>query len=129
MESQVEELAGDRVRLTVEVSADDVQHAVAHATHDLAERVKIPGFRRGKVPTPVLVSRVGKERLYSEAVESHIGTWFWSAARRSRVRPVEQPSYDYELPENDDEAWKFTAEFAVQQHPEPADWTQLEVPK
>jgi trigger factor len=129
MEAQVEELAGDRVRLTVEVSADDVQHAVAHATHDLAERVKIPGFRRGKVPTPVLVSRVGKERLYSEAVESHIGSWFWSAARRSRVRPVEQPSYDYELPENDDEAWKFTAEFAVQQHPEPADWTQLEVPK
>src|SRR6201995_4549859 len=101
MESQVEELAGDRVRLTVEVSADDVQHAVTHATHDLAERVKIPGFRRGKVPAPVLVWRVGKERLYSEAVESHIGNWFWTAARTTRVRPTEQPSFDYELPKAD----------------------------
>jgi trigger factor len=125
----VEQLDGDRVRLTVEVPAHDVHHAVAHATHDLAERVKIPGFRRGKVPTPVLVSHVGKERLYSEAVESHIGSWFWTAARRSRVRPVEQPAYDYELPEADDESWRFTAEFAVQTPPDPADWTALEVPK
>jgi trigger factor len=125
----VEQLDGDRVRLTVEVPAHDVHHAVAHATHDLAERVKIPGFRRGKVPTPVLVSRVGKERLYTEAVESHIGSWFWTAARRSRVRPVEQPAFDYELPETDDESWRFTAEFAVQAQPEPADWTALEVPK
>jgi trigger factor len=125
----VEQLDGDRVRLTVEVPAHDVHHAVAHATHDLAERVKIPGFRRGKVPTPVLVSRVGKERLYTEAVESHIGSWFWTAARRSRVRPVEQPAFDYELPETDDESWRFTAEFAVQPQPEPADWTALEVPK
>jgi trigger factor len=125
----VEQLDGDRVRLTVEVPAHDVHHAVAHATHDLAERVKIPGFRRGKVPAPVLVSRVGKERVYTEAVESHIGSWFWTAARRSRVRPVEEPAFDYELPETDDESWRFTAEFAVQAHPEPADWTQLEVPK
>jgi trigger factor len=127
--TQLEKLDGDRVRLTVEVPAHDVHHAVEHATHDLAERVRIPGFRRGKVPPQVLVSRVGKERLYSEAVESHIGNWFWSAARRERVRPVEQPAYDYELPQSDDASWQFTAEFAVQQPPVPADWTTLEVPK
>src|SRR5919199_5601932 len=114
MDAQVEQLDGDRVRLTVEVPADDVHHAVAHATNDLAEHVRIPGFRKGKVPTPVLVSRVGKERIYSEAVESHIGSWFWSAARSSRVRPAEQPQYRYELPKSDDESWRFTAEFAVQ---------------
>jgi trigger factor len=129
MEAQVEKLEGDRVRLTVEVPADDVHHAVTHATNDLAENVRIPGFRKGKVPTPVLVSRVGKERIYSEAVESHIGSWFWTAARRSRVRPTEQPAYQYELPKADDESWRFTAEFAVQGKPEPADWTGLEVPK
>jgi len=129
METQLEQLDGDRVRLTVEVPADDVHHAVAHATNDLAERVKIPGFRPGKVPTPVLVSKVGRPRLYAEAVESHIGSWFWSTATRSRVRPVEQPEYDYELPTSDAESWRFTAEFSVQPKPEPADWTSLEVPK
>ena len=39
METQVEQLGADRVRLTVEVPAGEVQHAVEHATHDLADRV------------------------------------------------------------------------------------------
>jgi trigger factor len=129
METQVEQLDGDRVRLTVEVPAEDVHHAVAHATNDLAARVKIPGFRAGKVPAQVLVSRIGKERLYSEAVESHIGGWFWNAASQTRVQPVDQPQYEYELPESDQAAWRFTAEFPVQPKPEPADWSKLEVPK
>ncbi len=129
METQLEQLEGDRARLTVEVPADDVHHAVAHATHDLAERVRIPGFRPGKVPAPVLVSKVGKQRVYSEAVESHIGSWFWSAAQRTRARPAEQPEFEYELPTTDAESWSFTAEFAVQAKPDPADWTTLEVPR
>jgi trigger factor len=129
METQLEQLDGDRARLTVEVPADDVHHAIEHATHDLAERVRIPGFRPGKVPMPVLVSKVGKQRVYSEAIDSHIGSWFWSAAARTRARPAEPPRYEYELPTNDSESWSFTAEFAVQARPEPADWTALEVPK
>jgi trigger factor len=129
METQVEQLDGDRVRLTVDVPAHDVHHAVEHAATDLAQSVRIPGFRKGKVPMPVLVQKVGRDRIYQEAVESHIGTWFWNAAARSRVQPVEQPRYRYELPATDKEDWSFTAEFAVQPKPDPADWTQLEVPK
>jgi trigger factor len=129
MDAQVEQLADDRVRLTVEVPAHDVNHAIEHATHDLAGRVKLPGFRPGKVPPQVLMSKIGKERLYSEAVDSHIGNWFWSAAMSSRVRPSEQPEFDYVLPSSAEEDWRFTAEFAVQPRPEPYDWKQLEVPK
>src|ERR1700722_17295454 len=98
MDAQIEQLEGQRVRLTVDVPAGEVKHAVAHAAQDLAERVKVPGFRAGKVPAEVLLSRVGKERLYSEAVESHISNWFWSAARGTRVRPAENPNFAYELP-------------------------------
>jgi trigger factor len=129
MGAQVEQLADDRVRLTVEVPAHDVNHAIEHATHDLAGRVKVPGFRPGKVPPQVLMSKIGKERLYSEAVDSHIGNWFWNAVLASRVRPAEQPEYDYVLPSSPEEDWRFTAEFAVQPRPEPYDWKQLEVPR
>jgi trigger factor len=129
MEAQLERLEGDRVRLTVEVPAAEVHHAVEHATSDLAERVRVPGFRPGKVPRQVLVQRIGRDRVYSEAVESHIGSWFWSAARTNRLRPKEPPAYDYELPGGDGEAWSFTAEFANQGAVEPADWTTLEVPR
>jgi trigger factor len=127
VETTVEELPENRVRLTVQVPSHDVHHAVEHAAEDLAQSAKIPGFRKGKVPRQVLLQRVGRERLMTEAVESHIGGWFWNAAARTRVRPVAQPEYDFELPESDDGDWQFTATVAVQAKPEVADWTQLEV--
>ena len=129
MANVVEKVGDDKVKLTVQVPAHDVHHAVEHAANDLAASVRIPGFRKGKVPMPLLVKRLGKERLYSEAVESHIGGWFWNAATRARVNPTTQPEYDYELPASENEDWQFSATVEVQPKPEPADWTKLEVPK
>ena len=127
VQTQVEELAENRVRLTVQVPSHDVHHAVEHAADDLAQSVKVPGFRKGKVPRQVLLQRVGRDRLMIEAVESHIGGWFWNAAARNRVRPVAQPEYDFQLPDSDDQDWEFTATVAVQAKPELPDWKQLEV--
>ncbi len=127
VQAQVEELPENRVRLTVQVPSHDVHHAVEHAAADLATSVKVPGFRKGKVPRTVLLQRVGRERLMTEAVETHITGWFWNAAAQSRVRPVEQPNFDFELPASEDEDWEFTATVAVQAKPELPDWTQLEV--
>src|SRR5919206_707038 len=128
METQVEELADNRVRLQVEVERGDVRHAVEHAASALAETMKIPGFRKGKVPMPVLVARVGRDRLYAEAVESHIGGWFRAAAARSRIRPVDQPEFGYDPPSSADESFRFTATVAVQPKPDLPDWRELEVP-
>jgi trigger factor len=125
---QVEELADNKVRLKVDVPREEMRHAVEHATTDLAGSVKIPGFRQGKVPPQVLRARLGRERLMSEAVESHIGGWFWNAATSTRIRPVAQPEYDYDLPASEDDEWSFTATVDVQPKPEVADWTNLEVP-
>src|SRR5438477_3009229 len=127
MSTTVEELPDNRVRLTVQVPSHDVHHAVEHATNDLAESVKVPGFRKGKVPRELLLQRIGQERLMTEAVESHIGGWFWNAAAHTRLRPIAQPDYDFELPGSADEDWQFTATFPVQAKPEVADWTTLEV--
>jgi trigger factor len=128
MSAQVEELPDNRVRLTVEVPQADVHHAVEHAASDLAESVKIPGFRKGKVPMPVLLSRIGKERLYSEAIESHIAGWYGNAVARTRIRPADQPQLEYELPASDSADWRFTATVPVLPTPEVVDWTTLQVP-
>jgi trigger factor len=125
--TQVEELPDNKVRLTVDVPSADVHHAVEHAASDLAASVKIPGFRKGKVPVPVLVNRIGKERLYAEAVESHISGWYGNAVARSRIRPAARPELEYELPTSDDQDWSFTATVPVLPVPEVADWAQLEV--
>jgi trigger factor len=127
--SEVQELPENRVRVEVEVPVEDVQHAVDHAASDLAGSLKIPGFRKGKVPMQVLIARVGKERLYSEAVETHIGGWLQNALVGSKIRPVEQPEYGYDLPDDADNEFRFTATVGVQPKPEVADWTTLEVPR
>jgi trigger factor len=127
MQAQVEELPQNRVRLTVQVPSHDVHHAVEHAASDLAHSAKIPGFRKGRVPRQVLVQKVGRERLMTEAIESHIGGWFWNAAARSRVRPIAQPEYEFELPSSDDVDWEFSAIFPVPAKPELPDWKTLEV--
>lgn len=127
--AQVEELGGNRVRLTVDVSPHELEHAVEHAASDLSGSVRIPGFRKGKVPRQVLLANVGRDRLWAEAVESHIGGWFWNAAARSRLRPVATPQYEFELPESESEPWRFSATVEVQPTPEIVDWTTLEVPR
>jgi len=124
----VEELPDNKVRITVDVPREDVHHAVEHAASDLAATVKIPGFRKGKVPRPVLVSRIGKERLYTEAIESHIASWYGNAVARAGIRPADRPELDYDLPASENEDWRFTATVPVLPKPELPDWTQLEVP-
>ncbi len=128
MAPQIEELPDNKVRLTVDVPKADVHHAVEHAASDLASSVKIPGFRKGKVPMPVLVNRIGKERLYSEAIESHIAAWYSNAVATSRIRPADQPELDYELPDSEDQDWRFTATVQVLAKPSVVDWKQLQVP-
>jgi len=109
VEANVVELAENRVRLTVEVPSVDIKHAVEHAGTELAERTKVPGFRAGKVPLPVLVRRIGKERIYTEAVETHIGGWLRGATASKRLRPVSAPRFEYELPASTDSSWSFSA--------------------
>jgi trigger factor len=128
VKATVEELPESKVRVTVEVPSGDVKHAIDHAASDLAGSLKIPGFRQGKVPMPVLLARVGKERLYAEAVESHIGGWFRSALRDTAVRPATPPEYEYELPASEKDSFQFSATVGVQEKPELPDWTTLEVP-
>ena len=128
MKATVEELPESKVRMTVEVPSGDVEHAIDHAASDLAGSLKIPGFRKGKVPMPVLLARVGKDRLYAEAVQSHIGGWFRAALRETNVRPVQAPEYDYELPPSPSDTFQFTATVAVQPTPELPNWSTLEVP-
>lgn len=129
VQATVEQLPEDTVRLSVEVPRHDLEHAVDHAASDLAETVKIPGFRKGKVPMPVLIARVGRERLMDEAISTHIGGWFRTAAAGARIYPVAQPSYEYDLPESADAPFSFTATVAVQPKVEAPDWKQLEVPR
>ena len=128
MKTKVEELPESRVRLEVEVPEADVKHAFEHAASDLAESLRIPGFRKGKAPTQIVAARVGREALWQEALRSHLDGWFWSAAETSGIRPVASPEVEVHDAPADGGTFTFTATVAVLPKPDVADWTALEVP-
>ena len=128
VKTKVEELPESRVRLDVEVPEEDVAHAFEHAATDMAESLRLPGFRKGKAPVPVVVARVGREAVWQEALRGHLDSWFWSAAETSGIRPVASPEVEFEDLPDDGGTFKFSATVAVMPKPEVADWTTLEVP-
>jgi len=128
VKTKVEELPESRVRLDVEVHEEDVAHACENAATDMAESLRLPGFRTGKAPVPVVVARVGREAVWQEALRGHLDSWFWSAAETSGIRPVASPEVEFDGLPDDGGTFKFSATVAVMPKPEVADWTTLEVP-
>ena len=128
VKTKVEELPESRVRLDVEVPEEDVAHAFEHAASDMAESLRLPGFRKGKAPVPVVVARVGREAVWQEALRGHLDSWFWSAAEASGIRPVASPEVEFDGLPDDGGTFRFSATVAVMPKPEVADWTTLEVP-
>jgi len=128
VKTKVEELPESRVRLDIEVPEADVQHAFEHAASDMAESLRLPGFRKGKAPVPVVIARVGREAVWQEALRGHLDSWFWSAAETSGIRPVASPEVEFEDLPDDGGTFKFSATVSVMPKPELADWTTLEVP-
>jgi hypothetical protein len=128
VKTKVEELEGSKVRLEVEVPEAAVAHAYEHAARDMAQDLRVPGFRKGKVPLPVVAARVGREALWQEAIRSHIDGWFWEAAATSGVRPVAGPEVEWDELPTEGGTFRFAATVPVAPKPELADWTSLEVP-
>jgi trigger factor len=128
VKTRVEELPESRVRLDVEVPQEDVAHAFEHAASDMAESLRLPGFRKGKAPVPVVIARVGREAVWREALRGHLDSWFWSAAETSGIHPVANPEVEFEDLPDDGGTFKFSATVAVMPKPDLADWATLEVP-
>ena len=75
----VTELPESRVRVQAEVPAAEVEKRVAGAARALGRNMRVPGFRKGKVPPPVIIQRVGREAVLDEAVRESIAGWYSAA--------------------------------------------------
>ncbi|HEY0388450.1 MAG TPA: trigger factor [Gaiellales bacterium] len=118
MKTQLEELDANRVRLTVEVPAHDVDHAFEHALHDLSQSVRLPGFRKGKAPKGLVMQRVGRDAVIEEALEHHLSGWYRRAVAVSGIDPVDRPTIDWEDQPAEGAAFSFKAEVEVKPKPE-----------
>ncbi len=118
MKTQVSELADNRVRLDIEVPAGDVDHAFDHALSDLSQSVRVPGFRKGKAPKPLVMRQVGRDTVIEEALRDHLTGWYSRAVAEVGIDPIDRPTIDWTDEPAEGAPFAFTAEVEVKAPPE-----------
>jgi trigger factor len=127
VKTKLTELDDSRVRVEVEVEPSAVDRALTTAATDLGRDLKIPGFRKGKVPPQVVLQRVGRDAVLDEAVRKALPDWYEEAIGEAGVVTVGEPALDMqELPEKGSPL-AFTIEVGVRPTAKLGDYKGLEV--
>jgi trigger factor len=124
VKTTVEKLSPTRAKLTITVAPDELKPSITHAYGHIAEQVSIPGFRKGKVPPPIIDQRVGRGAVLEHAVNEGLDTFYRQAVEETDLRPLGQPSADIaEWPEASDFSGDLVLSIEVDIRPE------IELPK
>jgi trigger factor len=123
----VTELGDSRVRLQVQVPPGELEGRLERKAQQLGRELKLPGFRRGKVPAPLVIQRIGREVVLEEAVRDTLSSWYSDAIETAGIVPVGDPLLDLgELPPQG-QALEFSIEIGVLPKAELGDYKGLEV--
>ena len=89
-----EKLGPTRVKLTITVTPDELKPSIDHAYKHIAEQVSIPGFRKGKVPPPIIDQRVGRGEVLNHAVGEGLDALFQQAVAEEGIQTLGRPEAD-----------------------------------
>ena len=128
MSLQVEKLEKNMAKLTIEVSAEDLEKAMQNAYQKAKGRITIPGFRKGKAPRKMIEQMYGKGIFLEDAVNALIPEHYSKAMGESELEIVSQPKIDLVQAEPGKELI-FTAEVAVKPEVTLGEYKGVEVPK
>jgi trigger factor len=112
MQTTVENTDKHTVKLTIEVSADQVDKDLDTTYRSIAREVKIPGFRPGKAPKPLIDAQVGRDVVLEEFVHQSVPSYFREAVTDEDLAPIGDPDVDVEQLEPG-KAFIFTATVEV----------------
>ncbi|MCF2680957.1 trigger factor [Faecalicatena contorta] len=128
MSLQVEKLEKNMAKLTIEVSADDLEKALQSAYKKQKNRISLPGFRKGKVPRQMIEKMYGAEIFYDDAANELIPKAYADAYDECGLEIVSQPEIDVVQIEKG-KPFIFTAEVAVKPEVTLGEYKGLEVDK
>jgi trigger factor len=127
VKTSVTELPESRVRVQAEVQAEEVERRVQQAARELGRQMRVPGFRKGKVPPPVVIRRLGREAVLDEALRSALGRWYVDALDEAGISPIGEPDLDVgDLPE-EGQPLEFSIEIGVRPKAKLGNYKGLEV--
>ncbi|MGZ5358955.1 MAG: trigger factor [Solirubrobacterales bacterium] len=127
MQTNVTELPDSRARVEVSVEAAEVEKRLKATAAKLGGEMKIPGFRKGKVPAEMVLQRLGRQTVLTETLESSLGDWYERAMAESGVNAVGDPKLDLSEFPDAGEPLEFAIEVAVRPPAELGEYKGLEV--
>ena len=128
MSLQVEKLEKNMAKLTIEVSAEDLEKAMQAAYQKAKGRISLPGFRKGKAPRKMIEQMYGKGIFLEDAANALIPEHYSKAVEECELEIVSQPEIDVTQAEPG-KTFIFTAEVAVKPEVTLGDYKGVEVPK
>lgn len=96
MKTTVERESPTKLRLLIEVEPGEIAPLYDRTLRRLAQEVKVPGFRKGKVPRPILETRLGKDAVREEVLRDALPALFAEAAGSESLRPLTLPQIQVE---------------------------------
>ena len=123
------ELPESRVRVEAEVAAAELERRMQSTARQLGRDLKMPGFRKGKVPPPVVIQRIGREAVLDETVRGTLGRWYLDAIDDAGIHPVGDPDVNVgDLPEGEGPL-TFTIEIGVRPTAKLGEYKGVEAPE
>ena len=129
LSTKVTELPDSRVRLDAEVPSEEIESRLQRTAAELGRDLRIPGFRKGKVPAPMVIQRIGREAVLEQAVRDSLPEWYEEAIVRSGLSTVGDPKLDLENLPSSGEPLSFTIEVGVTPKATLGKYKELEVGK
>ncbi len=126
MEAKLEKIENSEAYIAIEVDAEKFEEGMEKAYRKVVKQVGIPGFRKGRVPRPLLEAHYGKEILYQDALEEIVPEAYEEALEQLNIKALAQPEFDIDEIE-DGKPFKFQARVAVKPEFELGNLEGLEV--
>jgi trigger factor len=124
------ELEASKVRLDVEVPGTEVERELQRVARAAAQDLRVPGFRKGKVPPQVAIQQLGRAALLDEAIRHGMPDWYEEAVNSAGIAAVGHPKVDVgDMPESKDEPLTFSVEVAVRPKATLGEYKAVEAPK
>jgi trigger factor len=124
------ELDDSKVRLDVEVPAVEVEAELQRVARAAGQDMKVPGFRKGKVPPQVVIQHLGRPALLDEAIRHGMPEWYEEAVNAAGIAAVGHPKVDVgDMPASKSDPLTFSVEVAVRPKATLGDWKGVEAPK
>jgi trigger factor len=127
MRTSITELGDSRVRVDVGIEASAVEDRLERAAHELARDMRMPGFRKGKVPAQLVMQRVGREVVLEQALRDSLPEWYERALLDTGITPVGDPQLNVSSLPQAGEELSFSIEVAVRPAAKLGEYKGLEV--